>query len=251
MNSLSRMLRTGALLGSAGLAAALLAGADNNARADLGGLNDVIELQNTGGSSSSAGFYTNVLDMQDDSSGTTNGYDAGKDTPLSTYSIYPNGDAQFFVIYSQFGANKVEKNFAQYVHIGDTFHYILSAEDRKGTGFSTTTNTIEFTEFDLSNNLYGVTDFMYELSVDSGLDGDYNNPDILKFGLVSDVMKTPDKNIGVWPQRIAGTFNHTYGDYYGTLTLTATGVPEPTGLGLAGAAGVLGAGYFASQRKRD
>jgi hypothetical protein len=216
---------------------------------------DIIQFGNQSAPETAIGGGSAVLDNNYNAgSGVTPEYDVGVDGLLDT-SINPN--SQFFVTYFPMvdgGGNDVavDYNFAPFPNIGDSYTARLGFEDRLGTG-AYAPNYIKFDDFIISNP-NGVTDFAYDLSVDTDWDG---SRDHFESGLVSELWATPDQKTGSWNQFIHPGFNWDQGFYYGSLTLTAVGeispIPEPSSVVLMGGlfvAGAAGAGISRLRRKR-
>lgn len=230
--------------GLLGLAAAVLPAG----RSDAG----IIQFTNTG--SSIGGVSTVLDDSYNTGSGATPGYDLGVDRLLDT-STNPN--SQFFVGYFPLldgDGNDVAVDFnkSTFANVGDTYTARLGFEDRTGAFFSGP-NYIQFDNFNVDNP-NGVTDFSYDLSVDTDLD---NVRDHFESGLVSELWATPDQKTGTWNQTIYPNFDWRNGDHYGSLTLTAVGgsvIPEPSSAVLMGsllAAGAAGAGINRLRRRKE
>jgi PEP-CTERM motif len=209
---------------------------------------DMIQFGNQSAPGSSIGGTSNVLDANYNiGSGATPGYDSGIDGILDT-SINPND--QFFVTYFPLvdGSGDdvaVDFNKSVYPNIGDSYTARLGFEDRIGGG-AYAENFVKFDTLTLDNP-NGVTDYQYTLSVDTDLD---LVRDHFESGLVSEVMATPEQSTERWNQIIVPGYTFVNNEFYGSLTLEAVGVPEPSSMVLIGVgAGVLGFGAL-RRRKR-
>lgn len=164
------------------------------------------------------GSYTHTLEMRDDV-GATTGYDAGLDVLLDTSAV-PNG--KFFVTYHDHNPQKTEYEFSPNLQVGDTYTTYLSFERNAGSTFTFTPNTIEFLTLDLSDNLHGVTDFAYELKVNSDNFGGY---DVFRSGLVSEIIIQTTPELNSWNQLVIPGQDWRNGWKYGEITFTAVGTP--------------------------
>jgi parallel beta-helix repeat protein len=153
---------------------------------------------------------------------TSKGYDRF-DQEMDT-SISPNdyNFVTYFPFQDDLGEDfNADVNFIPYAEVGDSFTVYLSFDRRTGGDFFDIPNKISFKDFDLSDNINGVTDFQYELRVNTdGLGVEFDNTEV---GLVSDIMATAEKETGEWLQDLPGGLDVSDGDYYGELTLTAIG----------------------------
>jgi len=210
------------LVGSVGVGlSAFFAGANYSGNNNMA-RGDVIELWNLSESSGVAG-YENTLDMSSNP-----GSDVEYDSPSEDKAL---------IIYSAPEGIPIKTNYTQYPQLGETFTYFLCIHDQGGSGVDAF-NTIKLGNYNLLTNPNYVTDFRYELSVDT-------TDDYPRSGLLSEIWNMADHKLGPW--KVKGE----EGELYGTFTITAVGVPEPTGLGLAGLAGLAGAGYLAHMRRRE
>ena len=166
------------------------------------------------------GGYVNTIEFRDDV-GATHGYDSGLDVDLDT-TIMPND--KFFVQYMPFGLNKVEYDYNPHVQVGDEFTANLSFERNAGSTFTLIDNTIEFLSMDLTDNPNGVTDFVYDLVVDSNFD---LVNDVFRSGNVSGAL---GQELTSWNQYLFPGQDHReiagyppIGFFFGTITFTAIG----------------------------
>ena len=202
---------------------------------------DYIQVVNTTNPDYPVASFPAVLDANY-ASGTTPGYDASVDHELDT-SISPYD--YNFVTFQDLDGHDVDYNFAPEPEIGDTYTFLLGFENGGGN-FYGLENSLRLADFNV-NNSNGVTDYEWSLLVDtSGMGEDYN---FSRSGLLSEVWASDDKTFAEWEQTLPLAMDWKDGETYGTLTLTAIGVPEPSTAGLLVGAG-LAVGALRRRRKR-
>jgi len=167
------------------------------------------------------GGWSVVIDNNYDDPTKTIGYDP-IDRDVDSW-IQPS--QQFFMLYfplidGDSEQHAIDRNFAPYPRIGDQYTAVLGFEDRIGVG-AYAPNAIKFDDF-IIDNPNGVTDYLYELSVDTDLDG---TRDHTERGRVSQIFNTPDQRSDYWDQTIYPGADWRNEYTYGELTLTA--IPEP------------------------
>jgi len=199
---------------------------------------DFIEVGNISANSSQnqIGSGSAVINQYDHPS-MTHGYDEGIDGLLiDTIGLNPLN--QFFTMTQNLDGNAVTYNWTPLSQPNDTFTFGLSGLSKTGESFTAENYVIMFDTLNIDNP-NGVVDYSWNLVVDTNMDGSYDH-----FDGGSSVKNLIDYNGGKtdsWSQYVKGNIS-PFNQSYGTLTLTAKPIPEPSSFMMLAGLGVMGAG---------